>query len=93
MLFFADTSPSLLPAVIELLYTGSTCLGVDQILEAHNLVKLLGLNVTLERRSVDDERSRKVRLEKDSGGGELSCNVESHEPHGGEVMSWQEPAT
>ena len=55
--------------MVELLYTGRTSLGVDQILEAHNMAKLLGLNVTLEHRSVNDERRRQVRLEKDSGGG------------------------
>ena len=59
--------------MVELLYTGRTNLGVDKILEAHNLVKLLGLDVTLEHRGVD-ERRRQVRLEKDS------------EPHGGEVQ-------
>ena len=80
-LSFADTSPSLLPAVVELLYTGRTSLGVDQILEAHNLAKLLGINVTLEHRCVD-ERRRQVRLEKDGG----IFNEDSDEPHGGEVQ-------
>ena len=52
--------------MIELLYTGRTSLGVDKILEAHNLVKLLGINVTLEHRG-EDERRRQVRQEKDGG--------------------------
>ena len=79
-LFFADTSPSLLPIVVELLYTGRTSLGVDQILEAHNLAKLLGLSVTLEHRSVND-----VSLEKESDGcgGDVCFNEDSDDqPHG-----------
>ena len=91
-LSFADTSPSLLPAVVELLYTGRTSLGVDKILEAHNLVKLLGINVTLEHRG-EDERRRQVRQEKDGG----IFNEDSDEPHGaggevqGQAAEFREP--
>ena len=93
-LFFADTSPSLLSIVVELLYTGRTSLGVDQILEAHNLAKLLGLSVTLEHRSVNDERRLQVRLEKESDGGEVCLNEDSDDQlQGGGEKHSQEQAT
>ena len=66
-----------------------TNLGVDQILEAYDLVKLLGLSVALEHRGVNNERRDQVRLEKDSGG----FSEAPDDPHGGKLVLLQGRAT
>ena len=73
--------------LVELLYRGTANLGVDQILEAHSLAKLLGLNVTLEFRNLNEGRRRQ---EKRNGGGEVGFGGDSSgSDGGGKVVSAQ----